>query len=847
MSVVYLARDTTGRLSAIKVLKKQYTEENEHIERFFTRQIKLTKDLDHPNIVKLIDYGKKDDTYFLVYELIQGLSLDAYLKKNRPTISQIEKISLSILKGLSYAHNMGLVHRDIKPQNILITQDGKVKITDFGIARALSSTTITQTGMFIGSPGYVSPEQADGKKIGTTSDLYSFGILLFEMLSKKLPFTSDTPWGIVNKHINEAPPDISKIVKDIPSYLSYIVDKCLVKSPQGRFSSADEIIGVLRDRSFASETIIRDFKSDETQKDNKVTPLLKKKSSDMKKVWIAIGVMVSFIIVISIIIGLTTSRENKQTISNNVAEEPSIDLKIIYGPEEINGMCVYRVEAEITGYPESSIEFNKDDSNGNWGKNIAQVNLTRDIKEFILKVSVTNRNGVITEEITLDNILIEVDESEVVTEEATKEIIFDEPVTITFTTWNPEIEFLAETLDAFSKDYPNITVEANTLAYADYMPLLKSSFVSLTDYMPLLKSSFAAGTATDIILFHSGIMVSEFLDYLIPLAPYCEAEWGKNWRDLFYDNCKEQVELAGEEYYLLPYSWASTGTWANVRLLEEYGLSIPENIEDLENIRDTLRPNGLSTLFSGYQNNWPAMYTFQFFMDEFCPGLFYEAEAGNTNFNDPGFIEALEMWKYFFDAEIIQPGAYNINTYMDVVNPFVEGKNGALLVNGSWFLDGIYTNQFDFEAPQIGGFSPIKFPDLNGDGVKPRSTVSVAGWGIYNGIENEYKRVACWEFVKYITIDEGAKLYANRFDSFPAFKAVQINDAVYEKAGDAKEEFKASVQWYFDNPGSQGAIATKYDELRDGLFEILAAVASGIQTPEEAAAYMQKISESIER
>ena len=331
MSTVYLGRDiNTGRLAAVKVLKKQYTQENDHIERFFTRQIKLTGDLNHPNIVKLLDYGKSKDIYFLVYELIQGVSLDRYLKKHKLSLSQIESMSLQILKGLSYAHKKGLVHRDIKPQNILITLRGIAKITDFGIARALSSSTITQTGMFIGSPGYVSPEQADGKKVNTTSDLYSFGVVLFEMLTRKLPFTSDTPWGIVNKHINEAPPDISKIVKDIPPYLSHVVYKCLVKSPSGRFSSADEIKQVIKNRSFAYGTVIRDFRNDEVPKDYNLSPPSKEKSSNMKKVWIGIGSVVTFFIIISIITSIA-GRANREATSSNINYEnaPRIEEIII--------------------------------------------------------------------------------------------------------------------------------------------------------------------------------------------------------------------------------------------------------------------------------------------------------------------------------------------------------------------------------------------------------------------------------------------------------------------------------------------------------------------------------------
>jgi len=262
MSHVYLGRNIkTGSLAAIKILRKQYTQEEDYINRFFTREVEVTKSLHHKNIVNLFGYGKSRDIYYLVYEYIQGVTLDKYIKNSKkPSIKTIENIALQILSGLSYAHSLGIIHRDIKPQNILITNQGIAKITDFGIAKALSSTTITQTGMFMGSPGYISPEQADpnlikGEKLDIRSDIYSMGILLFEMLTGKLPFTSDTPWGIVHKHIKEPAPNIKTLNKNIPDYLSYIVMKCLVKDRNGRFKSVNEIANIIRQKTFSINNI----------------------------------------------------------------------------------------------------------------------------------------------------------------------------------------------------------------------------------------------------------------------------------------------------------------------------------------------------------------------------------------------------------------------------------------------------------------------------------------------------------------------------------------------------------------------------------------------------------------
>ena len=252
MSNVYLAIDLScGKEVAIKILKKSYTNDNEYIEKYFNREIKITKSLNHPNIIKLLDYGKHAGNYYLVYEYVSGTTLSKYISRNKPSISQIETIAESILNALSYAHSRGIIHRDVKPQNILLSSKGEIKITDFGIAKAIASSTITNTGLFLGSPGYISPEQADpdilrGQEIDCRSDIYSFGVLLFELLTGRLPFISDTPWGIVNKHLKEEPPDVRQLDSSIPGYLSYIVLKCLQKDRNKRFSNANEIIRVLK-------------------------------------------------------------------------------------------------------------------------------------------------------------------------------------------------------------------------------------------------------------------------------------------------------------------------------------------------------------------------------------------------------------------------------------------------------------------------------------------------------------------------------------------------------------------------------------------------------------------------
>jgi len=255
MSNVYLATNLNNEKEvAIKILKKSYTNDNEYIEKYFNREINITKSLNHPNIIRLLDYGKHADNYYLVYEFVLGTTLSKYISINKPTVSRMETISESILNALLYAHSKGIIHRDVKPQNILISRAGEIKITDFGISKAIASSTITNTGLFLGSPGYISPEQADpdilkGQEIDYRSDIYSFGVLLFEMLTGRLPFISDTPWGIVNKHLKEEPPDVRQLDNKIPNYLSFVVMKCLQKDRNKRFNNANEIIQVLKSKN----------------------------------------------------------------------------------------------------------------------------------------------------------------------------------------------------------------------------------------------------------------------------------------------------------------------------------------------------------------------------------------------------------------------------------------------------------------------------------------------------------------------------------------------------------------------------------------------------------------------
>jgi eukaryotic-like serine/threonine-protein kinase len=245
MAEVYRARDELlGREVALKVLHERFSQDRSFVERF-KREAQAAANLNHPNIVSLFDYGADDDTYFIVMEFIDGKSLSDVLQDEGPLMPErAAEIAADVAKALGRAHEGGLVHRDIKPSNIMITSSGQTKVTDFGIARALGTDgdqTITQTGMVIGTAAYFSPEQAQGSPVDARSDVYALGVVLYEMLAGRAPFTGETPLAVAYKHVREDPEPPSTVNPDVPKSLDSITMKALAKNPDNRFSSASEM------------------------------------------------------------------------------------------------------------------------------------------------------------------------------------------------------------------------------------------------------------------------------------------------------------------------------------------------------------------------------------------------------------------------------------------------------------------------------------------------------------------------------------------------------------------------------------------------------------------------------
>jgi len=242
MAQVYLAHDRMiDRRVALKVLFPELSVDQTFVERF-RREAQAAANLAHPNIVQVFDWGEDNGTYFIVMEYIEGRSLSTMLgQSTRIHPSDAAAIAAKVAGGLAYAHRRGVVHRDVKPGNILLTNDGDVKVTDFGIALAVNaSDNLTQAGSVMGTATYFSPEQAEGLTVDGRSDLYSLGVVLFEMVTGRPPFVGESPIVVASKHVNEVAPLARSINPSVPAALEAIISMAMAKSPSDRYQSAED-------------------------------------------------------------------------------------------------------------------------------------------------------------------------------------------------------------------------------------------------------------------------------------------------------------------------------------------------------------------------------------------------------------------------------------------------------------------------------------------------------------------------------------------------------------------------------------------------------------------------------
>src|SRR3954463_10213956 len=247
MADVYCAQDLQlGRKVALKLLYRRFAEDEEFVERF-KREASAAAGLQHPNVVGVYDRGEWDGTFYIAMEYLEGRSLKQVLQEEGPLAPERAiDIVVQILRAARFAHQRGVIHRDIKPHNVILDEEGRAKVTDFGIARA-GASDMTETGSIMGTAQYLSPEQAQGQPVSPRSDLYSIGVMLYELLTGRVPFDAESPVAIAVRPGSDRPVPPAELNPGIPPALDAVVMKALEKDPARRFADADAFIAALEE------------------------------------------------------------------------------------------------------------------------------------------------------------------------------------------------------------------------------------------------------------------------------------------------------------------------------------------------------------------------------------------------------------------------------------------------------------------------------------------------------------------------------------------------------------------------------------------------------------------------
>ncbi|HWN22538.1 MAG TPA: serine/threonine-protein kinase [Gaiellaceae bacterium] len=247
MSSVYCARDTLlERDVALKILHEHFSEDDDYVERF-RREARAAAQLSHPGIVTVIDRGEEDGRQFIVFEFVDGETLKELVERGGPMpVRRALELGLEIGRALAFAHQQGLVHRDVKPQNVLLNGDGRAQVTDFGIARTLDAVGHTETGTVLGTSHYIAPEQARGERVDAQTDVYSFGVVLYELLAGEVPYAGDNFLTVAMKHVSEPVPSVLERRTDCPLRLASLIEGCMAKEPAERPASMDEVVAELQ-------------------------------------------------------------------------------------------------------------------------------------------------------------------------------------------------------------------------------------------------------------------------------------------------------------------------------------------------------------------------------------------------------------------------------------------------------------------------------------------------------------------------------------------------------------------------------------------------------------------------
>src|SRR5256886_1113218 len=312
MSTVYRARDMTlERDVAVKIMHREIAADSDHLERY-RRGARAVAQLSHPYIVNVIDAGEDQGRPYIVFEYVQGETLKERIRRmGRLPVAEAVAYAVEIARALGYAHQRHIVHRDVKPQNVLIDAEGSAKVTDFGIARTLDQEGLTADGRVLGTTDYVSPEQALGHKVTGQSDLYSLGIVLYEMLTGEVPFTGENQVAVAMKHVREALPDVQRLRPEVSSALAAVLDRATAKDLDKRYADDLELISDLED-VLAIETSRAGGVTGETTAVLRTLPARAQRRLPLRlrhPGWLVLGLLVAAAVVVGLIIALSQSAE----------------------------------------------------------------------------------------------------------------------------------------------------------------------------------------------------------------------------------------------------------------------------------------------------------------------------------------------------------------------------------------------------------------------------------------------------------------------------------------------------------------------------------------------------------
>lgn len=369
MANVYLALDTIlDRYVAVKILRGDLATDEKFVRRFQREAISASS-LSHPNIVEMYDVGEDNGQYFIVMEYVEGKTLKSLIKKRGAlTIPEVIDIMLQLTSGLACAHNSYIIHRDIKPQNILVKEDGTVKITDFGIAMAINGQELTQTNSVMGSVHYLPPEQASGSGSTIKSDIYSLGILMYELLTGSIPFKGDSAVEIALKQMKDQIPSVCKLNPDIPQSIENIILKATAKNPKNRYDNVNEmyedITKCLDPEIMHQARVVYEFPEQDLEATKELSDLNEdiKKETDQfdetkkaNKLSMAVVITGSIFMALLVIVGLFVIFYPKLTATKEV-EIPSVTSKTIVEAETVLKNLGFKVNTEIKEQNNNEIE-----------------------------------------------------------------------------------------------------------------------------------------------------------------------------------------------------------------------------------------------------------------------------------------------------------------------------------------------------------------------------------------------------------------------------------------------------------------------------------------------------------